>query len=144
MSRTLSKFCLHFDEATPLVHFPKALKVRGITRVLLVYINCLVCVCQCVSVSVCQCVYKRLYLADRRSQGLQILPTPKKMRTGIWRYLARNSTTLPNGGNALRHASVGVRCEMVWSATFLHRTTTSKISLESSRLAKFECEILPG
>ena len=27
MSRTLSKFCLPFDEATPDVHFPKALKL---------------------------------------------------------------------------------------------------------------------
>ena len=35
MSRTLSKFSLPFDEATTLVHFPKALNCRGITRVLL-------------------------------------------------------------------------------------------------------------
>ena len=46
--------------------------------------------------------------------------------------------------SALRHASVGVRCELLLSATFLWRTTLSEMSLESSRLAEFECEISPG
>ena len=45
---------------------------------------------------------------------------------------------------ALCHASIGVRCELVWSATFLWRTTTSERLLESSRLAEFECAISPG
>ena len=38
MRRTLAKFGLPFEKATPLVHFPKPLNVRGITRVLLVVI----------------------------------------------------------------------------------------------------------
>ena len=37
-----------------------------------------------------------------------------------------------------RHASIGVRCELVWSATFLGSTSKSDISSESSRLAEFE------
>ena len=45
---------------------------------------------------------------------------------------------------ALRHASVGVRCEMVLSATFLRRTTTTEILLESSRLGELEYDISPG
>ena len=45
--------------------------------------------------------------------------------------------------SALHHTSVGVRCERVWSATFLHRTTMSERSLESSRLGEFKCEISP-
>ena len=49
-----------------------------------------------------------------------------------------------SGGKSTRHTSIGVRCELVWSATFLRRTTTSKRSLESSRLGEFECEISPG
>ena len=72
-----------------------------------------VCVCVCVRACVCVFVYKRLKLPYCRSHGLQILPTPLNPRTGICRYLARNSTTLRSGGNTLRHASVGVRCEMV-------------------------------
>ena len=64
-------------------------------RVLLVYLNRLVCVA--------------------RSTNFAY---PQNTRTGICRYLARNATTLPSGGNALRHASVGVRCELVGSATF--------------------------
>ena len=43
-----------------------------------------------------------------------------------------------------RHASVGVRCEMVGSATFLRHSTTSERSLESSKLGEFECEISLG
>ena len=42
---------------------------------------------------------------------------------------------------ALRHASIGVMCELVWSATFLGSTSKSDTSLESSCLAEFECEI---
>ena len=45
---------------------------------------------------------------------------------------------------ALRHASIGIRCEPVWSATFLRRSSTTDTSMESSRLAEFECEISPG
>ena len=45
---------------------------------------------------------------------------------------------------ALRHASIGIRGELVWSATFLGNTSKSDTSLESSRLAKFEYEISPG
>ena len=45
---------------------------------------------------------------------------------------------------ALRHTSIGVRCELVWSATFLGSTSKSDTLLESSRLAEFECEISPG
>ena len=40
--------------------------------------------------------------------------------------------------SGLRHASVGVGCELVWSATFLRRTTTSERSLESYRLAELK------
>ena len=32
----------------------------------------------------------------------------------------------------------------MWSATFLHRTTTSERSFESSRLGEFQCKISPG
>ena len=46
--------------------------------------------------------------------------------------------------STLRHASVGVRCELVWSATFLRCTTTSERSFESSWSREFECEISPG
>ena len=55
-------------------------------------------------------------------------------------------TLRPSGvvESALRHASVGVRCELVWSATFLQRTTTSEISLESSWLGESKCEVSPG
>ena len=35
---------------------------------------------------------------------------PQNLCTGICRYLARNSATLPSGGKALRHASNGVKC----------------------------------
>ena len=45
---------------------------------------------------------------------------------------------------AFCHASIGVRCELVWSATFLGRTSTGDTALESSRLAQFEYEISPG
>ena len=45
---------------------------------------------------------------------------------------------------ALCHASIGVRCELVWSTTFCRCTTKCNTSLESSLLAKFECEISPG
>ena len=45
---------------------------------------------------------------------------------------------------ALRHASIGARCELVWSATFLGSTSKSNTLLESSRLAEFGCEISPG
>ena len=41
---------------------------------------------------------------------------------------------------ALRHASIGLRCELEWSATFLGSTSKSNISLESSQLSEFECE----
>ena len=40
----------------------------------------------------------------------------------------------------LHHASIGVRCEL-WSATFLGSTSKSNTSLDSSQIAKFECEI---
>ena len=69
-----------------------------------------------VCVRVCVCVYKRLQLPDRRSHGLQILPTPQNLRSGICRYLARNSATLPNGGNrasscfSWRKVWTGVKC----------------------------------
>ena len=43
-----------------------------------------------------------------------------------------------------RHASVGVRCEIVRSATFLRRSAETETSMESSRLAEFGCEISPG
>ena len=42
------------------------------------------CVCLCVCLSVCVCVCKRLWLLDRRSHSLQILPTPQKP---AYRYL---------------------------------------------------------
>ena len=42
---------------------------------------------------------------------------------------------------ALCHVPVGVRCELVRSATFLRRTSMSRTSLESSRLAEFEWPI---
>ena len=45
---------------------------------------------------------------------------------------------------ALRHTSVGVRCELVWSATSLWRSSTTDTSLEISRLAEFECENSTG
>ena len=42
---------------------------------------------------------------------------------------------------AFRHASIGVRCELVWSATFLRRTTTTdvdrKLSIRQVRMWNF-------
>ena len=40
-----------------------------------------------------------------------------------------------------RHASIGVRCELVWSATFLGSTSKSDTTIERSHLAEFGCEI---
>ena len=48
---------------------------------------------------------------------------------------------------ALCHASVGVRCELVLTSVkfnFFRRSSTIDTSMDSSRLAEFECEILPG
>ena len=98
-----------------------------------------------VRVCVCARACKNAYSSQTvgRTVSKFCLP-PKNPRTGVCRYLARNSTTLPSGGTVLRHTSNGVRCELVWSATFLGSTSKSNTSLESSRLAEFECEISPG
>ena len=45
---------------------------------------------------------------------------------------------------AFRHTSIGVRCELVRSATFLRQSSTGHTLLESSRLAELESEISPG
>ena len=45
---------------------------------------------------------------------------------------------------ALRHASIGTRCEPVGSAISLRRSSTTDTPLESSRLVEFACESLPG
>ena len=98
-----------------------------------------VSVCPCVRVSVCPCVCTNAYSSQTEGRTVSkfCLP-PWNPRTGIWWYLARNSTTLRRGGNALRHASVCIRCEMVWSATFLRRTTTSESKKKEERRKKKE------
>ena len=85
-----------------------------------------------------------LFFLDGESHALQVLPTPKtrvQVSAGTSLETLRPSQVVET---VLRHASVGVRCEMVWSATFLWRTTMSERSLESSRLGEFGCEISPG
>ena len=56
MRRTLANFGLPFDEATPSVHFPKALKRprnnAGPASIILIAL----CACVCVRVRVCVCV----------------------------------------------------------------------------------------
>ena len=85
-----------------------------------------------------------LFFLNRESHALQIWPTPKTC------VQFSNCTSLKTlwpsevVESVLRHASVGVRCELVWSATFLQPTFTNCTSLESSRLAKFECAISSG
>ena len=45
---------------------------------------------------------------------------------------------------ALCHASIGVRCELVWSATFLRHTSKTNTSLESCPLAGLRYAISAG
>ena len=77
-------------------------------------------------------------------------PKDKKITALLTRDQVSDGTsleTLPPSEvleTALRHASVGLRCEMVCSATFLRRTTKTEKPMESSRLAEFGCEISPG
>ena len=78
-----------------------------------------------------------------------VSPTPFKFsppRKPACSFLTSLETLRPSEvvESLIRHASVGVKCELVGCATFLRRTTMSKISFESSRLGEFECEISPG
>ena len=87
---------------------------------------------------------KALFFLNRESHAVQIWPTPKTYvqfsnRTSL--ETLRPSEVVET---AFRHASIGIRCEPVWSATFLPRTSTGHKLLESSRLAELECEISPG
>ena len=85
-----------------------------------------------------------LFFLNRESHALQIWPTPEtclQFPNRISLGTLRPSEVVESG---LRHASVCVRCELVWSATFLRCTTTSEILLESSLLGGFECEISAG
>ena len=81
------------------------------TQQLLVYTNCLVCVCPSVRVSMCQCVRVCVQTLIAHRPKVARSPNfayPQNRPTGICRYLDRNSTTLPSGGNVLRHASVAI------------------------------------
>ena len=85
-----------------------------------------------------------LFFLNHELHTVQIWPIPNlralSNRTSL--ETLRSSEVVET---ALRHASIGARCELVWSATFLGSTSKSDTSsLESSRLAEFECEILPG
>ena len=60
----LAKFGLPFDKATPLVHFPKALKrlrnnAGPASTIILIALCVCVCVRVCVCVCVCVCVHAR-------------------------------------------------------------------------------------
>ena len=96
VSRTLSKFCRPFNEATPAVHF-WPLNVRGIPRVLLVYINRLVCMRPCVHARACVCVCVCVCVCTI-AYSLQILPTTLKL---AYRYLTvPRSKPYDPGGNS--------------------------------------------
>ena len=87
--------------------------------------------------------YEVLFFLNRESHAVQNWPTPQTCvqfsnRTSL--ETLRPSEVVKT---VLRHASIGVRCELVRSATFLQRTSKSDTSLESFRLAEFECEIPP-
>ena len=120
--------------------FPKPLNVRGITRFLLNFDQVLIPAVRRSYQDRCEV----LFFLNRESHALQIWPTPKTC------VQFSNCTSLETlrpcqvVETVLRHASVGVRYEMVRSATILRRSTASERSLESSQLAKFECAISPG
>ena len=85
-----------------------------------------------------------LFFLNRELHAAQIWPNPQTCvqfsnRTSL--EALRPSEVVET---ALRHASIGVRCELVGSATFLGSTSKSNASLESSRIAEIECEISPG
>ena len=85
-----------------------------------------------------------LFFLNRESHAVQIWPSPQtcaQFSNCVSLETLRPSEVVET---ALRHASIGVRCELVWSATFLGSTSKSNTSLESSRLAEFECEISLG
>ena len=93
------------------------------------------------SVSVCVCVQS--LIAPRpdvaRSPNFAY---PKNLRPGICRYLARNSTTLPSGGNSAssrfswRKVWNGVKCNL--SSAHLHvRTIVGKLSIRRVRMWNF-------
>ena len=82
-----------------------------------------------------------LFFLNRELHNVQIWPTPQ---TCVQFFNRTSVETLPPSEvveTALRHTSIGVRCELVWSATFLRSTSESDVSLESSRLGESECEI---
>ena len=82
-----------------------------------------------------------LFFLNRESHALQIWPTHK---TSVQFSNHTSLETLRPSQvveTAPRHTSIGIRCELVWSATFLRRTTATNTSLESSQLAEFECAI---
>ena len=85
-----------------------------------------------------------LFFLNRETHALQIWPTPKTCmqfpnRTSL--ETLRPSEVVESG---LRHASVGVSCELVWSATFFRLSSTSHMLLKSSWLAEFKYAISPG
>ena len=85
-----------------------------------------------------------LFFLNRESHAVQTWPTPitcVQFPNRTWLETPRPSEVVET---ALRHALIGVRCELVGSATFLWRTFTGDAWLESSQLAQLECEVSPG
>ena len=82
-----------------------------------------------------------LFFCNRESHALQIWPIPKTC-VQFSNYTSLETLRLSEVvETAFRHASIGVRCEPVWSATFLGCTSTGDTALESSRLAQLKYEI---
>ena len=122
MTRTLSKFCLLFDQATPEVHFLKAIKRSRDKAGLAIYLYYMIlialcaCVCVCVRacVCVCVCVCTNAYSSQTVGGMVSIFCLPQKTRVqvsaGTSLEALRPSEVVET---ALHHTSVGVRCEMV-------------------------------
>ena len=70
---------------------------------------------------------------NRESHALQILPTPETCVQFSNRTSLETLRPIEVVETALCHAPIGVRWELVWSATFLPRASTGPKSLESSQ-----------
>ena len=98
-------------------------------------INRLVCMCPCVCVSVCVCVCTNAYSSQTEGRTVSKFWLPPKNRRPLVRlYLARNSTTLPSGGNSASSRFSwhkvwnGVKCNFS-SAHHHNRNIVGKLSI---------------
>ena len=85
-----------------------------------------------------------LFLVTRESHAFQIWPSPQTCVQFSNRTSLETLQPSEVVATSLHHASLGIRCELVWKTTSLRHTAKTDTSLESSRLAEFECEISPG